>query len=445
MPEVRSEGAARAAATTQNQVEGPALPRDDTAVAEEEPKWEELDALISRNGLSDDGTATMQWALAQLRTLVGESWLGRQYRKQRRLPAELLYAGTHRYALPQALSLVLRLDRAFSEPTFAKVRSEFRRGADSSAWRHILLQLEVARAAADQGDAVTFEPSIPGSNSKGDLLIAPNTPEAWMVETTTLPRADVDLNWQTYEDQFEAVIRSIERRHDVTCTTVLNDHMAADETQAWLVAVDAAAGSADQTSDPTVVRSEIGTVTIHRDRVPSGTTLFSGAVQYRDGWHRLGRALATKARQIAGPWPAWIRIDCLDGLFQFTEWASAQPQKRIEAIATAIRSNVVWPANAEGIALSSGPAVSLNALDPAAETVTAHTTHGAFLRRLLSPHLVRETFVIPVNDQNQSRTLWWINAYANEPDWLNQDLAAAGKPPLEQLWAASPPPRNAPT
>jgi hypothetical protein len=45
----------------------------------------------------------MRWALARLRTLLGDSWLVRQYRKSGPLPGELLFAGTHRYTLPLAL------------------------------------------------------------------------------------------------------------------------------------------------------------------------------------------------------------------------------------------------------------------------------------------------------------------------------------------------------
>jgi len=347
------------------------------------PTWQDLDDLISRAGLSDQGVATLRWALTRLRTLLGDSWLARQYRKQGRLPGELIFAGSHRYALPQALWFTLRLDHAVAEPTFAKVKAELRRGADSATWRHTLLQLEVARAVEDQGDAVIFEPAIPGSNKKGDLLVDGGTDRAWMVETTTIPRAAADLDWQDYEDQFVDSIRRIELRHGVTCVVHLDDHMAQDETQAWLAAVESIAGSTTCLSGAYTVSSEIGVVTIHREAVPQGTTLFVGAAQYRDGWHRLGRKLSAKAVQIRGPWPAWIRVDCLDGLFQFTEWAQMVPRERLAAIAAAIRENLKWPGNAEGVVLSSGPAVSIGATDSAVEDATV-VNHPGFRAHLPS-------------------------------------------------------------
>jgi hypothetical protein len=399
-----------------------------------EPTWQDLDDLISRNGLTERGVATMRWALTRLRTLLGDSWLLRQYRKQGRLPGELLFAGTHRYALPQALWFILRLDRMIAEPTFAKVKAELRRGVDSATWRHTLLQLEVARAAEDRGDTVTFEPAIPGSKKHGDLLIGGGADQAWMVETTTIPRAAIDLNWQDYEDRFKAAIRRIELRHNVACVVFLDDHTTQNETQAWLAAVETAADSTVGLTGMCAVPSEIGIVTVHRETAPPGTAVFTGAAQYRNGWHRLGRTLSVKAAQIPGPWPAWIRVDCLDGLFQFTDWAKMVPQERIAAIAAAIRDNVQWPDNAEGVVLSTGPAVSIGATDPTAEEATVQTLDGAFVRRLLAPHLVRETLVIPLRGHGNPRAGWWAHAYGREREWLDQDLEKAGQPHLADLW-----------
>jgi hypothetical protein len=347
---------------------GPSPDFDDAGVTGSEPTWQELDGLISHGGLTDQGVVTVRWAIARLRTLLGDSWLGRQYRKQGRLPAELLLAGSHRYVLPQALWFVLRLDHLAAEPTFSKVKAELRRGADSAAWRHALLQMEVARAAEDRGDRVTFEPAIPVSKKHGDLLIDGGTDRAWMVETTTVPRAAIDLNWQEYEDHFMAAIRVIELRHDVTCVVVLDDHMDPDETRAWLAAVENAAGFTTGSKGSCGVPSEIGSVVVHREALPQGTILFTGAAQYRNGWRRLGRTLAAKADQVCGPWPAWVRVDCLDGLFQFTDWAKMTPQERLGEIAAAIRDNVQWPSNAEGVVLSTGPAVSLGRPIPPSRT-----------------------------------------------------------------------------
>jgi hypothetical protein len=111
-----------------------------------------------------------------------------------------------------------------------------------------------------------------------------------------------------------------------------------------------------------------------------------------------------------------------------------EPEDRLDAIATEIRPRVSWPDNAEGVVLSSGPAVSFGAPDPDAETITTRTAGGTFLRRLLSPHLIRETFIVALRDDAVERSDWWASAYDAEPSWLDADLTVAGHPEVRQLW-----------
>ncbi|WP_406083609.1 hypothetical protein OHA01_02275 [Micromonospora zamorensis] len=401
-------------------------------MSEAGPTWQLIDEMIVRNGLPDNGVAAARWAVGRLRMHLGESWLGRQYKKQGWVPRELLLVGTHRYALPQLLSWALWLDAAAGEPTFAKVRTNMRKGVDTATWRHTWLQLEVARAAASSGSPCSFEPPIPGSVKNADLLIDPER-RPWMVETTTVPRGAVDMAWEDYEDHVQAVIRGIERTHDVTCVVALDDHMDETETREWLRAVGVLASVAAESHEVQVLRGDVGVVAIYPDLSPPGPS-FTGAPQNRDGWHRLGRTLAKKAAQIAGPLPAWVRVDCLDGLFQFTEWTTMELADRIDAIAALIRSKITWPTNAHGVVLSSGLGVIFGGNDAAAQAVTGRSESGVFLRRLTHPYLVRETFIVPLSSEATEHTDWWAAAYGDEPAWLDIDLAAVGLPKTADLF-----------
>jgi hypothetical protein len=124
------------------------------------------------------------------------------------------------------------------------------------------------------------------------------------------------------------------------------------------------------------VRAGHGWIAAHPESVPAGAATFTGAVQERDGWKRLRRALAGKAGQIEGPLPAWVRNDCRDGLFQFTDWPRMPPLERIADMADAISTEVQWPGCAQGVVLSSGYAVSLGANSPEAGDITADTNRG---------------------------------------------------------------------
>ncbi|WP_213454910.1 hypothetical protein [Rhizomonospora bruguierae] len=276
------------------------------AMDEDEPTWQQIHGMIGRGGLSEAGAAAARWAVDQFRARLGESWSGRQYDKGGWFPLELLAVGAYRYALPQVLSWALWLNAAAAEPTFAKVRTSMKKGMDTSTWRHTWLQLEVARAASSMGASFSFEPPIPGSIKSGDLLIDPEGGSPWMVETVTVPRADVDMKWEDYEDRFQAAIRRVEHKHNVTCVVVLDDHSTDAETQAWLSAIDAIASIAAESRQVQVIQWDIGVVTVYPDPPPPGPR-FIGAAQYRDGWRRLGRTLAKKAEQITEPFPVTVR------------------------------------------------------------------------------------------------------------------------------------------
>jgi hypothetical protein len=73
----------------------------------------------------------------------------------------------------------------------------------------------------------------------------------------------------------------------------------------------------------------------------STSPAFVGAAVTRDGWHRLGRAVHAKARQSSGALPVWLRIDALDGFFQFTEWPALEWPERIKRVATTLRGDRV--------------------------------------------------------------------------------------------------------
>lgn len=87
-----------------------------------------------------------------------------------------------------------------------------------------------------------------------------------------------------------------------------------------------------------------------------------------------------------------------------------------------------------GIICSSGAAVSLGATDPAIVDAHAETDDGFLVRRLLAPHLIRETLIVTLCPAASDMTRAWANAYAGEPSWLDSDLASYGLPPLAAFW-----------
>jgi hypothetical protein len=131
--------------------------------------------------------------------------------------------------------------------------------------------------------------------------------------------------------------------------------------------------------------------------------------------------------------PVWLRIDALDGFFQFTEWAHLDWSERIDRAAAALRHDLAT-ANAEhlaGVILSSSATVSLSATDPANQNETIRTEQGTGIRRLIADHMVRETAVIALREDAHVECGSWTTAYSAEPTWLPEDLSNQALPPLE--------------
>jgi hypothetical protein len=396
--------------------------------------WAELRAITQAGGLTSDGRQAVHAVLADLEVLLGTSWLRRQQAAYGGLPPELRLFAIHAGALPQFLSLGLRLAAATAEPSFARVRAELKRGLDRQAWRHLLLQLEVGRLATATGWRAGFEPPTPGSDRRADVVF--NTADGRMplvVETTSLFRSDSDREHHAYEEHLVDALLAIEQGHGVVTITYLTGHLDAAATGAWLREVDAAAALVSQGGTGQTLRTPAGTIQVVSEPPTDGTT-FLGAPMHGDRWYRLARSVAGKIRQTSG-WPSvWIRVDALDGLFQFTDWQQRPWPDRIQLLSVAFRAAFPDASHVAGVVVSSGLAVAPGATDPTSEDVTVAVSEGTGLRRTVCPHLVRETVILPLQADVDEQLQVWTAGYADERSWLESDLQTAGLPPLAQLW-----------
>ncbi|MBY8863894.1 hypothetical protein K7711_46045 [Nocardia sp. CA2R105] len=363
--------------------------------------------------------------------MLGPTWPERQFERMGWWPPEFNMLMFHTAALPQFLALVLRLEAAAKEPTFASVLRGLKRGVTPADWRHALLQLEVARALGSPDWAITFEPEIKGSRSKADVMVAPSTGAAFLVEITSLARADVDQVWEKSNHEVWQAVTALELRHNVCIAAELIDHDDRTEIAAWLDAIETAAASSEH--EVQCVESPTGRAEVRRAGSAMAKSSFVGAIAARDGWRRLGRALQGKARQSAGPLPVWLRVDALDGFFQFTEFATLDWTERVERVAANLREDLAGSSHLAGVVLSSGPAVAFGATNPKAENQATHSTSGHGLRRLVSAHTVRETVVVALRDDATEQQERWVAAYVTEPDWLPKDLSDHGLPQLVTL------------
>lgn len=101
-------------------------------VTDEAPGWDVLRQRLTRAPFSPAGVAAVGRAIDRAEQLLGPSWPRRQFEHKGWWPGEFNLLGFHVAALPQFLALVLRLEAAVEEPTFAPVLRGLKRGATSA-------------------------------------------------------------------------------------------------------------------------------------------------------------------------------------------------------------------------------------------------------------------------------------------------------------------------
>ncbi|SFR29189.1 hypothetical protein SAMN04488564_117113 [Lentzea waywayandensis] len=110
-------------------------------------------------------------------------------------------------------------------------------------------------------------------------------------------------------------------------------------------------------------------------QLDTGELLTSRIPPWGAVWLSVGGSVARSSRK---PSRAKVRcrfgcrVDAVDGLFQFTEWATLGLAERVDHVAARLRDDLAGAKHVAGVVVSSGLAVALGATEPAAENETAH-------------------------------------------------------------------------
>ena len=193
-----------------------------------------LHYLAETSSLSREGKAAVAHLFDRLEARLGRSWPRRLYAKRGHLFPEFVGFSGYVAVLPRLLTFAVQLEAVAEEPTFSPVLRVLKREPSGTDWQHVKLQLEVARTARAAGWGAEFEPSIPGSTRKGDLLVAVDEEDRVLVETTTLFRAREDMSAESFEDALQERIGVIERQHGVHAIVDLVQRLDIDSTNDWL-------------------------------------------------------------------------------------------------------------------------------------------------------------------------------------------------------------------
>jgi hypothetical protein len=137
-----------------------------------------------------------------------------------------------------------------------------------------------------------------------------------------------------------------------------------------------------------------------------------------DTWTRLASRIGEKAKRALESGAEWLRIDVVDGLWQFTEWAQRSLLEKLTTIAVLLRAQTAAPLR--GVVLSSGALQAQGSFED--DEVWLPDGSGA-CRRLLPGHRVRETIIVPASEERTPAVEFWNRLYLSEPSWLAWGLA----------------------
>jgi hypothetical protein len=382
------------------------------------------------------------WALETLKEILGETWPGDTWAKTAKsgdpwLPPDLGASHYHTRHYARLLELALRLKEFEDTPGIALIRDHLRGDRTIDRWEHTLVQLELAALGRQAGAHVTLEgAATPGERrpdgawpadvrlTTGDLVIPL---EAFAVLTSEQWREDAKRS-----EDIAMRLDAIMDHHGVQCEVdFCGETLKADGALdrffrdiEYGVAI-AAAGEQRYVAREGKARALIGLDVQRRINGPPITE--------PGNLRRARYSLQKKRDQIANTADGvWLRVDLLDGTWQFTPWSQDNIAAKIEQLAAQIRD--AFGQSLDGVAgvlVSSGVCQDYTTLGE--ETHDCQDGQSA-LRCVMPPSRARELMIIPLDPEAGEAAQFLRSMYENERGWLRRALSKAGLGTYESIF-----------
>ncbi|NOX24474.1 MAG: hypothetical protein GXP36_15475 [Actinobacteria bacterium] len=337
----------------------------------------------------------------------------------------------HTQAFAWLLELALRLTQARDMSGIARITSSLKNDRRLSSITHEQMMLEVGTLAYSLGASTRFEVGTPGHANPIDLVVE--------ADSLYMP---IEARVLFTDIQFRAAQADLDRlteawRH-LQVTQNLNIDVDIDDCQQGvdrtLALLEGAAKEASASAREVEKSWSSGRIAVRPNKDgPEGQ--FKGPALVTDGWRRTRQTVLEKAAKDYGPRPPWLRIDVLDGLWQFTPWASYSLADKVQTVATQLRHDLEGHPTIAGLVLTSGAVLAQGTF--LNETHTNQTSTDAGIRRLLPAGRVRETMIVPLRVGATSDVDFWLRMYDTEPRWLNAQLLHLGLPDISALFPGS--------
>jgi len=407
-----------------NRVEerGGAAMADEDAERDTYLSWDAFRQRIAESFLSEEGRAAAVWAVDVLAPVLGDEWL-RGTDEEDSVPREILLAESHSVALGELLELGLRLHLLAGLDGMGAIRRELKADRRVDRRVHTRAMLGVAGLAVRKGWPVSLEAGEPPTDVA--VTVGPDSSlvaEVFVSLTDSRMRSGMERT-----DDLMHRIRAVTWPFGVDLDGSFVGGTAEEEEQ-WFTAVEVAARKARDEHLTITVDLPAGKVDVFpMSMVPERDSVgFSGPMMYGKDGRRLESRVRQKAQQAVQSGAGWLRVDVLDGLWQFTEFAGATLKQKGELLAAEMHPVLADVPGLIGAVFSSGPATAQGAF----YGESARLSRGGFaLRRPIEPGRVRETLIMPITSTGERDAQTWLELYDEEDTWLDWALQQVGLPP----------------
>jgi hypothetical protein len=366
------------------------------------------------------------WALEVLERHLGEPWPAQVVARSSPGGGDwLLWSSSHVIAYINVLELALGLQLVHGLRGHAKLRKAITADPRPEILAHARLQLELAVLALRSGLEPELEPLVDGARRPVDVRFALDG-KPLVVEARVVRK---DEPWLAIEAASDAVFERI-REFAFGCGLRVEGHLARSVDGAEVDELLAALEDRGRlvqlgaTAPPLVLHGA------RLDVVPvthSPAAGLTGPANSGDAWGRVRGRIAEKAEVARESGATWLRLDAVNGLWQFTAWSQMSLPAKLTMLAEATEPAL---GGLEGLVIGSGNLQRQGDF----EDEDAFGPAGAVaLRRLVEPSRVRETLVIPGPLVSSMAVDWWRTAYASEPRQLEWALAACGRSSLADI------------
>lgn len=412
-----------------------------TADAELEPdpsSWKFWREWMNRSQRGPAWRQVGSWAFNELEAQVGDVWLTRTIEKYSRageekiLPPIIFLAPSHTIAFAELLELVLRLDLLKDRPGCHRLRAILDGDPMPHQLMHLRVQLEVGALTMRRRQDVAFELSS-DTGGAADVVIG-EEPARIVVETKVVLFDDRTRNHHSATDQLFRYLHDLELRYQIECAGDFEEKLEGANLDSFLISADICARQAHDTGDQQTLEGWGSRITFS----PTGHEMESGlhgAVHRSLGWHRTEHILRKKAWQTRHQPSVWLRVDALDGLWQFTPWSRLDLSAKLQSLVGPVRAALETDEHLGGVVITSGAGHAQGLFH--GESSRVEDCYA--LRRLIEPLRVRETMIIPMNSGAAPAAEMWRDLYDEEPTWLDWALERKGLPSVQEIFVPSGP------